>query len=127
MTQTARCRDLQTAIFKRPQCWLRGIISQTPVQRERLLWRFTLACERLPGMTDGGRFAPHALQHHGVPPYGVLNGKNRPGPVVHGRCRECRLSDRKPVVQLRRSVRLLIAKATWSVDRHRARGVHLER
>ncbi len=38
-----------------------------------------------------------------------LNGKNRPDLVVHDRWRECRLSDRNPVVQLRRSVRLLIA------------------
>lgn len=37
------------------------------------------------------------------------NGWIRPGSVVHdGRCK-CRLSDRNPVVQLRRSARLLLA------------------
>ncbi len=37
------------------------------------------------------------------------NSDLRPDLVVHDRWRECRLSDRNPVVQLRRSVRLLIA------------------
>ena len=40
------------------------------------------------------------------------NGGLRPGPAVHGRYHECRLSDREPVVQLQRSVRLLIASGS---------------
>ncbi len=56
----------------------------------------------------------------------VPNGDLRPGPVVHGRCRECRLSDREPVVQLQRTIRLLIA--IYGSQRMRERpGSHLEK
>ena len=48
----------------------------------------------------------------------AVNGKNRPDPVTLDRLCDWRLSDRKPVVQLRRSVRLLTASQYLEQGHH---------
>ena len=48
----------------------------------------------------------------------IAKGKFRPVSAPHVRRRECRLSDHKPVVQLRRSVRLLTASQYLEQGHH---------